>query len=57
MFCYVMKEKLHLHDGTVTVELDRLVEIPRTTEPPEVRIEKVLHLQVNCTCVIASLDM
>jgi len=36
-----MEEKLHLHDGTVTVELDRLVEIPRTSEPPDVRIENI----------------
>jgi len=52
-----MKEKLHLHDGTVIAELDRLVEIPRTSEPPDVRIERHFHSHVNCVCVMVSLDM
>ena len=34
------ERKLHLHDGTVRVELGRLVEIPPSGEPPDDRIEK-----------------
>jgi len=35
------ERKLCLHDGTVMVELDRLVEIPPSNEPPDDRIEKI----------------
>ena len=61
-----------LHDGTVTVEVDRLLEIPPSSEPPVDRIEKDsvstsnttitrkglnTCLHLNCACTIPCLNV
>ena len=66
------ERKPRLHDGTVTVEVDRLVEIPPGGEPPDDRIEKDsvstsnttitrkglnTCLHLNCTCTMPYLNL
>jgi len=72
MFCSIMERNHVSYEGTVTVELSKLVATPLSNEPQDGRIEKYsvsisnaiitrkelnLRFHVNCACTMPSLNL